>query len=453
MRTIDPTTGEVIRELAPMTHSDVSARLAASARAFAEWRAASFEQRARPVRAAAAALRERGADHAELMAREMGKPVREGRAEVEKCAWVCEYYADRAASMLAPQPVHTGASASYVSYQPLGPVLAIMPWNFPFWQVFRCAVPALMAGNTVVLKHASNVTGCAEAIEQLWAAAGLPSGAFTALIIPSSRVADVIGDDRIAAVSLTGSTEAGRAVASCAGGHLKKTVLELGGSDPYVVLADADIDAAAEVCVEARLINGGQSCIAAKRFVVVDDVRERFEDAVVSRFRDVAVGAPMDPSTELGPLARDDLRHRLHEQVARSLDAGARCALGGELPGGPGFFYPPTVLTGVARGMPAHDEELFGPVAAIEPARSEAEAIAIANATRYGLGAAVLTGDRALGERIARDHLRAGNCFVNTHVRSDPRLPFGGVGHSGYGRELGAEGIRELVNVKTVYVA
>jgi succinate-semialdehyde dehydrogenase/glutarate-semialdehyde dehydrogenase len=386
------------------------------------------------------------------MALEMGKPVAQGRSEVDKCAWVCRYYVEHGAAFLAPEAVVSDAAKSYVTFQPLGTVLAVMPWNFPLWQVFRFAAPALMAGNAGLLKHSSNVSGCALAIEQILHAAGFPSPLFRTLLVGSARVGALVDAPQVAAVTLTGSTPAGRAVAARAGAALKKTVLELGGSDPYVILEDADLEAAAEACAASRLINGGQSCIAAKRFVVVEAVRARFEELLVERMRARRLGDPLDPAVDVGPQARHDLRDDLRRQVARSVELGARVRLGGEVPSGPGAFYPPTVLTGVTRGMPAHDEELFGPVAAVIAAQDEADALRKANDSPFGLGAAVFTRDRARGERLAAEELQAGSCFVNAFVRSDPRLPFGGIKESGYGRELSSFGIREFVNVKTVYV-
>jgi succinate-semialdehyde dehydrogenase/glutarate-semialdehyde dehydrogenase len=382
----------------------------------------------------------------------MGKPVREGRVEAEKCAWVCEYYAENAARFLADEPVETDASASFVAFRPLGIVLAVMPWNFPFWQVFRFAAPGLMAGNAGLLKHASNVPGCALAIEEVFREAGFPEGLFRALLVGSERVEALIEHPLVRAVTLTGSATAGRAVAGAAGRNLKKTVLELGGSDPYVILEDADLEAAVETCVKSRLINSGQSCIAAKRFIVVEPVREAFERGFVERMARAIVGDPMDEGTDVGPQARADLRDDLHRQVEATIALGARCLLGGEVPDREGAWYPPTVLTDVKPASPGYEEELFGPVASIIPVADEAEAIQVANDTSFGLGAAVFTRNVERGRRIAAEELEAGACFVNGLVKSDPRLPFGGIKESGYGRELSAFGIREFVNVKSVWV-
>jgi succinate-semialdehyde dehydrogenase/glutarate-semialdehyde dehydrogenase len=355
--------------------------------------------------------------------------------------------------MLESKRVATEASRSFVCFQPLGVLLAVMPWNYPFWQVFRLAVPALMAGNAVLLKHAANVPGCAQAIAETFEAAGFPKDIFCNLPIGSEAVEAVIADPRVAAVSLTGSTEAGRRVAALAGQHLKKSVLELGGSDPYVILEDADLGRTVEACAASRLLNSGQSCIAAKRFIVVDAVRRAFEDQLVAAMAAKVMGDPLDEKTEIGPQARSDLREHLHQQVAASIRKGARCLLGGTITEGAGFFYPPTVLTDVRKGMPAFDEETFGPVAAVVPVPDETAALAAANDSAYGLGAAVFTRDEDRGERLAVTELQAGNCFVNAFVKSDPRLPFGGIRNSGYGRELSYFGMREFVNVKTVWIA
>ncbi len=417
----------------------------------AKWRALTFSERAIPIRRAATILRRDKERLAVLAAQEMGKPVEQGRAEIEKCATCCDYFSENAERFLAAEEIRTEASRSYVLFQPLGVLLAIMPWNFPFWQAVRAVAPALMAGNAVVLKHASNVSGCALAIANVFREAALPEDLFAALLISSGRVADLIADPGIAAVTLTGSTEAGKSVAAAAGAHLKKTVLELGGSDPYVVLEDADLETATELCVTSRLINSGQSCIAAKRFIVARAIRAQFEERFVEKMRLRKMGDPLEPGTQIGPMARFDLRDSLHEQVQRSVKSGAKLLLGGEVVAGSGAFYPGTVLTNVRPGIAAFDEETFGPVAAIIEAADEAAAIALANHSVFGLGAAVFTADVARGERVAAQ-LEAGCCSINDFVRSDPRLPFGGIKASGYGRELSVLGIREFVNVKTVSV-
>src|SRR2546427_9745516 len=404
--------------------------------------------RAKLVREAARLLRERKSQHARTMALEMGKPLPQGEAEAEKCAWVCDYYAEHAERFLADEPRETDASKAFVRSDPIGPVLAIMPWNFPFWQVFRFAAPALMAGNAGLLKHAPNVTRCALEIEAIFREAGFPEGLFRALILSNEAVAQVIADPRVRAVTLTGSDRAGSQVAERAGRHLKKTVLELGGSDPFLVLGDADVEQAARAAAEARLLNSGQSCIAAKRFIVMEPVADRFLDAFVPAMRARRMGDPLAPGTQVGPQARHDLRANLHRQVEESVRRGARLLLGGAIPEGPGFFYAPTVLAAVAEGMPAFDEEVFGPVAAVIRVQDEAQAVRVANASRYGLGAAVWTGDTARGERLARE-LEVGSVFVNGLVKSDPRLPFGGIKHSGYGRELSEYGLKEVGNAKT----
>ena len=449
---VNPATGETIKTYEEMTPVEVGQAITQAHETFGDWKHTTFAERARLMQRAGHILRENAQAYGVLMAQEMGKPVKDGRAEAEKCAWVCEYYAEQAETFLQPEIIPTDASKSFVTFQPLGVVLAVMPWNFPFWQVFRFAAPALMAGNTGVLKHASNVPGCALAIEEVFRQAGFPEHAFRTLLIGSKHVGAVIENPLVTAVTLTGSTPAGKAVASKAGEMLKKTVLELGGSDAYVVLEDADIEATATTCVASRLINAGQSCIAAKRFVVVESIRQRFEDAFVAQMRTAKVGDPMDEHTQVGPLARHDLRDDLHQQVQASLTKGATCLLGGEIPASKGAYYPPTVLTQVKKGMPAYDDELFGPVAAIIAVPDEKAAIRVANDSVFGLGAAVFTQDIARGERIAAHELAAGCCFVNAFVKSDPRLPFGGIKESGYGRELSSYGIKEFVNIKTVFV-
>ena len=453
MTAVNPANGTTIKIYEEMSPEEVTRAVEAAHTAFLSWRRTEFAERAGLMHAAAQVLREKTDEYAILMASEMGKPVTQGRAEVEKCAWVCDYYAESAESFLRPELVETDASKSFVTFLPLGVVLAVMPWNFPLWQVFRFAAPALMAGNGGVLKHASNVPGCALAIEEVFRKAGFPADIFRTLLVGSSQVNAIIENPHVKAVTLTGSTPAGKAVARKSGEMLKKTVLELGGSDPYLILDDADLDTAVSTCVASRLLNSGQSCINAKRFLVVEPLKDSFEKLFVERMRAQVVGDPLEEDTEVGPQARTDLRDELHEQVAQSIAKGARCLLGGEVPNGPGAYYPPTILTNVTRGMPAYDEELFGPVAAIIPVRDEAEAIEVANDSSFGLGAAVFTRDAARGERIAAEELDAGACFVNSSVKSDPRLPFGGIKESGYGRELSHYGMREFVNIKTVFVA
>lgn len=452
IESINPATGELIKVYRPMDEIEVESTLDEVCLAWREWRRTGLEERAALMCRAAVILRESSEEYAALMTKEMGKPIAQARGEIEKCAVACDFYAENAPGFLAPEEVETGASRSFVAYEPIGPVLAVMPWNFPFWQVFRFAVPALMAGNAGILKHASNVYGCALAIEAIFRAAGFPDHLFRTLVIGSAQVHSVIDDRRVAAVTLTGSTPAGQAVASQAGQMLKKSVLELGGSDPYVVLGDADLGLAVEACVTGRLQNTGQSCIAAKRFIVVAEVFDEFQERLIEAMSAKRFGDPMDEDMDLGPMARANLRDELHDQVTRSIEAGASCPLGGEIPDLPGAFYPPTLLTGVSAGMPAYHEELFGPVATLIHAADEAEAIMIANDTVFGLGAAVFTADVERGTEIAQKQLQAGCCFVNDFVRSDPRLPFGGIKESGYGRELGVFGIREFVNIKTVYV-
>ena len=452
LRSVNPATGETMEQYEETDPREVDAALTRADRAFTSWRRHGFPERAVAMRRADSILIERKERYAGLMAREMGKPLAQGRSEIEKCASACEYFAANAERFLAAEHVSTEAKESFVTFSPLGVVLAVMPWNFPFWQVFRFAAPTLMAGNAAVLKHASNVSGCALAIGEVFGEAGFPHGLFEVLLIRSEEVARVIQSPEIVAVTLTGSAAAGREVAGTAGRVLKKTVLELGGSDPYVIFADADLAEAAEICVRSRLMNSGQSCIAAKRFIVPSEIHDRFVRLVVEKMKARRVGDPFDERTEVGPLARVDLRDELHRQVEASGRAGARVALGGTVPKGPGAYYPPTVLTDVHKGMPAYAEELFGPVAAVIRVGDEEEALEVANDSVYGLGAALFTSDIARAKRLAAEAIEAGSCFVNTYVRSDPRLPFGGIKDSGYGRELSSFGIREFVNVKSVYI-
>ena len=449
---INPTTGETLEKYEETSPDEIMRRLEKAHQAFRAWRRTSFSERAQLMRKVSRALTENKGQYARTMALEMGKPIAAGRAEIEKCVWACEYYADHAEKMLQPEIIKTDARKSFVTFNPLGVILAIMPWNYPFWQVFRHAAPGLMAGNGVILKHASNVPGCAVAIEDIFKKAGFPEYLFQNFLMSSQRVADLIEHPAITAVTLTGSTTAGRAVAEKAGKMLKKTVLELGGSDPYLILEDADLDKTVEACVTSRLLNSGQSCIAAKRFVVVEAVRRQFEQMLVDQMHAKRMGDPLDEAVEIGPQARFDLRDNLHQQVIKSISKGAVCLLGGEIPEDPGAFYPATVLGNVGKGMPAYEEEIFGPVAAVISVKNEKEAIQVANDSSFGLGAAVFTRNIERGERIAANHLEAGNCFVNAFVKSDPRLPFGGIKESGYGRELSHWGLKEFVNIKTVYI-
>jgi len=452
LQSVNPATGAVLETFEETSPTELDRIIARADAASREWRVLPVAARAERLRAAGRILRERKDAYARTTALEMGKPLAQGVAEAEKCAWVCDYYADQAAAMLADQPRQTDATRSYVRFEAIGPVLAIMPWNFPFWQVFRFAAPALAAGNAGILKHAPNVSRCALEIEQAFQDAGLPDGLFRSVFLSNEAAAGVIADQRVRAVTLTGSDRAGSQVAERAGRHLKKTVLELGGSDPFIVLEDADLARAAQIAAEARLQNSGQSCIAAKRFIVVEPIAQDFIERFTAEMGARRVGDPLDPAISIGPQARLDLRENLHRQVRESVQRGAQVVLGGQLPGGPGAFYPPTVLTAVQPGMPAFDEETFGPVAAVVRAKDEADAIRIANASQYGLGASVWTADRARGERVARA-IEAGSVFVNALVKSDPRLPFGGVKRSGFGRELSEYGLREFVNIKTVWVA
>ena len=452
MQSVNPFTGEVIKNYKEYTSEEVTSIISQVDNAFQQWKLTGFEQRAKLMKNLQLLLIERKNKLAGIMVAEMGKVLCEAVGEIEKCATVCLFYADNAASFLKNEVIQTEASESYITYQPVGTVLAVMPWNFPFWQVFRFLAPALMAGNTGVLKHAANVPGCALAIEQLVRDAGFPENVFRTLLIGSSKVKAVIENPLIKAVTLTGSTPAGKSAASIAGSVLKKSVLELGGSDPYLILDDADIGKAASLCVTSRLINAGQSCIGAKRFIIADKIYNDFEAEFVRLMSEATFGDPLDPATKIGPLARPDLRDELHQQVEKSRKMGATVLLGGFIHEGTAALYPPTVLTNVLPGMPAYHEELFGPVAVLFRFKTEEEAIRIANDTVFGLGAAVFTADVTKGKILAEKGLQAGCVYVNDFVKSDPRLPFGGIKESGYGRELSAVGIREFVNIKTIVV-
>jgi len=452
IQSINPANLQLIKTYRSMLSSEVNNIVDLTNSAFEEWKESSFIHRTKLMMKAAAVLKKNKEDYSKLMTLEMGKPIAQSRAEVEKCEWVCEYYAENAEKFLTDELIATDASKSFVTFQPLGIVLAVMPWNFPFWQVFRFAAPGLMAGNAGILKHASNVSGSALAIEEVFREAGFPKNLFRTILVPSSQMEGVIKNEKIKAVTLTGSVPAGKAVAKTAGSVLKKTVMELGGSDPYVILEDADLEMAAEACVTARLINGGQSCIAAKRFIIVEKIYDEFEKLFVERMKSKKMGDPFDESNYIGPQASVPLRDELHQQIEKSIELGAKLLLGGKIPEMKGAWYPPTVLSNVKKGMPAYDEELFGPVAALIKAKNEEEAIEIANDTIFGLGASVFTRDLKRGEMIAKEKIQAGCCFVNAFVKSDPRLPFGGIKESGYGRELSSFGIREFVNIKTVFV-
>ena len=450
---INPATEERIHTFELISKDDLKERISKSHAYWSDtWRKTTIQDRAENLRNAARLLRERKQELANLMTREMGKPLAEGVSEAEKCAWVCDFYAENGRDFMEREIIETDAAISYISYQPLGSILAIMPWNFPFWQVFRFAAPTLMAGNTALLKHAENVPGCALAIEQLLHDAGFHPHSFQNLFIDVKQVESVISDERVQGVSLTGSTRAGKSVAEIAGRNLKKCVLELGGSDPYLVLGDADLELAADKCVMSRLINNGQSCIAAKRFIVMEEVYDNFLQLIKERMENQALGDPMDEKSTVGPLARKDLLENLERQVDESVARGAKVVTGGKRGEEMGYFYQPTILENVSPGMPAYDEELFGPVASVLKVSSVEEAIRIANDTEFGLGSGVFSADIRKAEHIARDELQSGASFVNDFVKSDPRLPFGGIKSSGLGRELSGVGIKEFTNVKTVYV-
>lgn len=452
IKTINPATEEVIQSYTIFSQEQVNALIDAAHISYSAWRNTDFSQRQQRMLKIAELLRRYKEKYAQLIAQEMGKPVKSGESEIEKCAWVCEHYANHAEAYLKPRRIETEMQKTKVCYQPLGVIFAIMPWNFPFWQVFRFAAPNIMAGNAAVLKHAPISTGAGNAIADLFLEAGFPEHLFQHFILDNDLASYVIGHEHIAAVTLTGSEQAGQVVGSDAAGHLKKVVLELGGNDPYLVLSDADLELAAECIVTSRLNNTGQVCIAAKRIIAVKDIADKLLEEIVQRVRGYEMGDPMDSKTRMGPLARADLRETLHKQVQESKEKGAEIIQGGEIPSQKGFYYPVTILNKVKPGMPAFDDELFGPVIAMITADDESHAIRLANQSRYGLGAAVFTQDIERGENIATNDIRAGSCFVNAFVSSDPRVPFGGIKRSGFGRELSQEGIHEFVNIKTVSI-
>lgn len=450
---IDPTTEELLAEYEEYSENKINNLIENAEIAFYRFRKTPLSQRTQLMLRVASVLEKRKEEFSKLMTLEMGKPIIQARAEIDKCIWLCNYYCENAEHFLADEIIPTDARKSFVAFQPLGIILAVMPWNFPFWQVFRFAVPNLLAGNVCLLKHSSNVSGTALAIEKIFHDTGFEQHLFTTLLISSSKVKQVIEHPLVKAVTITGSTPAGKSVASIAGNVLKKSVLELGGSDPYLILEDADLELAAKACVTSRLINGGQSCIAAKRFIIVENVFEQFKELFVQEMKSKKMGNPFDEANHLGPQARIDLRNELQSQVDKSVSQGGGILLGGYIPEGKGAFYPPTVLNNVDEHNIAFTEEIFGPVAPLIIAKNEDDAIRLANKTVFGLGAAVFTKDLEKGERIAKEKLLAGSCFVNSFVKSDPRLPFGGINQSGYGRELGLFGIREFVNIKTIYVS
>lgn len=454
-QTINPATEDIIAEYQEFSPTEIQATLEKSHSRYLSWSKTSFAERIRLMMNAAKILRSNVEPLSTLITEEMGKPIAQAEAEIAKCAWVCEYYAENAEKMLRSRTIETGAKHSYSAYRPIGPVLAIMPWNFPFWQVFRFAAPALMAGNVGLLKHSRNTMGCAIEIENIFIKAGFPDDCFSNLVIGSNPVESIISNNLVSAVTLTGSTPVGSQVAMQAGKYLKKTVLELGGSDPYIVLEDADLDLTIPACAEARLINSGQSCVAAKRFIVVESIYDKFLNGFAEYFATKRMGNPFDRNNSIGPQARKDLQLDLHKQVSATLAKGARLVYGEDSSrylDNTGFYFPPTILADIDKSMPAYSEELFGPVAAVIPAKNEAEAIAIANDTQFGLGAAIFTQDEKHGQHLAEFEIHAGACFVNDFVKSDPRLPFGGIKESGYGRELGEDGIKEFMNIKTVVV-
>ncbi len=452
MNSVNPMNGEVIKEYTKYSNEKISLLIDQCHDAFLTWRKSDFSKRSSVLLNVKDNLLKNKSQLADLMAQEMGKPLSEGVSEIEKCAWVCEYYAENSKQFLAPKSVETDYSKSEIHFSPIGTVLAVMPWNYPFWQVFRFLAPAIMAGNSALLKHASNVSGCALEIERILEESGIPKFTFVTLLADKEQIKEVVGNPKVRAVTLTGSTVAGKSVAETAGSYLKKTVLELGGSDGYIILDDANIVEAAKLCAKSRLLNNGQSCISAKRFIVMSTIYDAFLIELKKEMESKIMGDPKESSTDLGPMARTDLRDELHLQVKESIGKGAKCLLGGEIPEKMGAFYPPTILADVSREMPAYSEELFGPVASVIRVNSIDEAISVANDTSFGLGSAIFTQNTSLALEIATSKIDAGACFINDFVKSDPRLPFGGVKESGYGRELAHFGIHEFVNVKTICI-
>lgn len=451
IESINPTTAEIIETFEEYSDEKVNEIIDSVHRAFLDWRTRPFNERSKLMKNAAEVLRKNKKTYGEIFTREMGKTFKQAVGEVEKCAWVCDYYAENTESMLEKEVIETDASESYVQFDPIGIVLAVMPWNFPFWQVFRFAAPGLMAGNVGVLKHASNVPQTALMLEEVFKEAGFPENVFRTLLISSSQVNNVLENKKVRAATLTGSEVAGKHIAKKSADELKKTVMELGGSDPFIIFQDADLGKAVDTAVTARLINNGQSCIAAKRFIVVEDIADKFEEMFVEKMKAVKIGDPMEESTQLGPIAREDLLYDLHEQVKLSVKKGANILCGGERLEQPGFYYPASVINNVSPGMPAYGEELFGPVASVIRAKDEEDAVRIANDTDFGLGASLWTSDKEKSKVLSRD-IDSGSVFINGMVKSDPRLPFGGVKISGYGRELSHYGIKEFVNIKTVWI-
>jgi succinate-semialdehyde dehydrogenase / glutarate-semialdehyde dehydrogenase len=450
--TINPATGETLKTFEALTDREIATRLDLAIQAFEHYRRTSLAQRSHWLNQAAQILTDDRQKYGELMTLEMGKPLKAAIAEVEKCAWVCRYYAEHGAEMLADTPIATDASSSFVRYQPMGTILAVMPWNFPFWQVFRFIAPAMMVGNVGLLKHASNVPQCALAIAEIMQQAGFPEGVFQTLLVGADKVAGIMADDRVKAATLTGSEPAGASLASIAGKHIKKTVLELGGSDPFIVMPSANLEEAIATAATARMLNNGQSCIAAKRFILAESIADEFEKKLVAKFQALKIGDPMNTDTDVGPLATPGILDDLHQQVKACIEAGARLATGGKpLSDRPGNFYPPTVLADIPPGAPAYQEEFFGPVALLFRVPDLDAAIALANSTSFGLGASAWTTDPIERDRLIEE-VEAGSVFINGLVKSDPRLPFGGIKRSGYGRELSIQGLQEFVNIKTVWV-